>query len=78
MTGQWIAPLLECGIGTALEALRARVVENGFAQEVMNTESMRQRAAAFPEDRRALLVRVLQDQSGPDYSPVQQEHLQQI
>ena len=78
MTGQWIAPLLECGIGTALEALRARVVENGFAQEVMNAEAMRQRAASFPEDRRALLVRVLQDQSGPDYSPVQQEHLQRL
>ena len=78
MTGQWIAPLLECGIGTALEALRLRVVENGFAQEAMNAESMRRRASAFPEDRRALLVRVLQDQSGPDCSPIQQEHLQRL
>lgn len=78
MTGQWIAPLVECGIGTALAALRLRVVENGFAQEVMNAEAMRQRAAAFPEDRRALLVRVLQDQSGPECSPIQQEHLQRL
>ena len=78
MTGQWIAPLLECGIGTALEALRLRVVDNGFAQEVMNAESMRRRASAFPEDRRALLVRVLQDQSGPDCSPFQREHLQRL
>jgi len=78
MTGQWIAPLLECGIGTALEALRLRVVDNGFAQEVMNAETMRRRASAFPEDRRALLVRVLQDQSGPDCSPIMQEHLQRL
>ncbi len=78
MTGQWIAPLQECGIGTALEALRLRVAQNGFAQEAMNAESMRRRASAFPEDRRALLVRVLQDQSGPDCSPLQQEHLQRL
>ena len=78
MTGQWIAPLLECGIGTALAALRLRVAENGFAHGTLNADAMRRRAAAFPEDRRAMLVRVLQDQSGPDCSPVHRELLQRL
>ena len=78
MTGQWIAPLLECGIGGALAALRLRLAENGFAHGTMNADAMRRRAAAFPEDRRAMLVRVLQDQSGPDCSPVHRELLQRL
>ena len=78
MTGQWIAPLLECGIGGALAALRLRLAENGFAHGMMNADAMRRRAAAFPEDRRAMLVRVLQDQSGPDCSPVHRELLRRL
>ena len=78
MTGQWIAPLQECGIGGALAALRLRLAENGFAHGMMNADAMRRRAAAFPEDRRAMLVRVLQDQSGPDCSPVHREQLRRL
>ena len=78
MTGQWIAPLLECGIGGALAALRLRLAENGFAHGMMNADAMRRRAAAFPEDRRAMLVRVLQDQSGPDCSTVHRELLRRL
>ena len=78
MTGQCIAPLLECGIGGALAALRLRLAENGFAHGMMNADAMRRRAAAFPEDRRAMIVRVLQDQSGPDCSPVHRELLRRL
>ncbi|MEY2971327.1 MAG: hypothetical protein RL738_168 [Bacteroidota bacterium] len=71
MTGHWVAPLAELGIGAALEALRAEGLASAPMMEPLDAERMRQRAARFPEARRALLVEVLREQVGPSPSPEQ-------
>ena len=48
MIGQWVAPLLECGIGTALEALRSSGLERAPMTQALTADAMRRRAREFP------------------------------
>ena len=66
MKGQWVAPLSECGIGGALQQLKANGLAEAPMLQTLNADVMRRRAAGFPADRRALLVQVLKEQTGPD------------
>jgi hypothetical protein len=71
MKGQWVAPLSECGIGAALQQLKANGLAEAPMLQPLNADVMRRRAAGFPADRRALLVKVLTEQAGPNASEVQ-------
>lgn len=66
MKGRWAAPLSSCGIGGALQKLKANGLDGAPMLQPLNAEAMRRRAAEFPADRRALLVEVLTEQVGPD------------
>jgi hypothetical protein len=59
MKGRWVAPLSECGIGGALQQLKANGLADAPMLQSLSADVMRQRAAGFPADRRALLVKVL-------------------
>jgi len=78
MIGQWVAPLLECGIGTALEALRSSGLERAPMTQALTADAMRRRAREFPVQRRALLTAVLRDQCGPNPTPRQLELLDRL
>ena len=71
MKGQWVAPLSACGIGGALQQLKANGLAEAPMLQALNADVMRRRAACFPADRRALLVEVLKEQTGPDATEVQ-------
>ena len=64
MKGRWVAPLSECGIGGALQQLKANGLADAPMLQSLSADVMRQRAAGFPADRRALLVKVLKEQAG--------------
>jgi len=78
MKGQWVAPLNACGIGGALQQLKANGLAGAPMLQTLNADVMRRRAAGFPADRRALLVEVLKDQTGPDATEVQQALLHRL
>ena len=78
MKGQWVAPLSACGIGGALQQLKANGLAEAPMLQALNADVMRRRAAGFPADRRALLVEVLTEQAGPNASEVQRALLQRL
>ncbi len=78
MIGQWVAPLMECGIGTALEALRSSGLERAPMTQALTADTMRRRAREFPVQRRALLTSVLREQCGPNPTPRQLELLDRL
>ena len=41
MIGQWVAPLMECGVGTALEALRSSGLERAPMTQALTADTMR-------------------------------------
>ena len=78
MKGQWVAPLSACGIGGALQQLKANGLAEAPMLQPLSAYVMRRRAAGFPADRRALLVEVLTEQAGPNASEVQRALLQRL
>lgn len=78
MKGRWVAPLSECGIGGTLQQLKANGLAEAPMLQALNADVMRRRAAGFPADRRALLVEVLKDQTGPDATEVQHALLHRL
>ncbi|MFM6960878.1 MAG: hypothetical protein ACKOW0_07630, partial [Schleiferiaceae bacterium] len=59
MNGVPTTPLSACGIGEALDALRARGLDRAPMTQALSAEGMRRRAQQFSPQRRALLVEVL-------------------
>jgi uncharacterized protein YllA (UPF0747 family) len=78
MKGQWVAPLSACGIGGALQQLKANGLADAPMIQPLNAETMRRRAAGFLPERRALLVEVLRDQTGSNATPEQFELLERL
>lgn len=78
MKGRWVAPLSACGIGGALQELKAHGLADAPMLRPLNADVMQRRAAEFPADRRALLVEVLTDQAGPDATEEQRALLQRL
>lgn len=78
MTGRWVAPLEDCGVGGALKELRANGLADAPMLQPLEVDGMRRRAAAFPLTRRALLVSVLRDQVGPDPTEAQRALLDRL
>ena len=78
MKGRWVAPLSECGIGGALQQLKANGLADAPMLQSLSADVMRQRAASFPADRRALLVEVLKEQAGPNATVEQLELINRL
>ncbi len=78
MKGHWVAPLSECGIGTALADLRSRGLDRAPMTQALSADAMRLRAREFPVQRRALLASVLRDQCGPNPTALQRELLDRL
>ena len=78
MKGRWVAPLSACGIGGALQQLKANGLAEAPMLQSLNADVMRRRAAEFPADRRALLVEVLAEQAGSEATEVQRALLQRL
>lgn len=78
MKAQWVASLSECGLGTALEALRARGLDRAPMTQALAADTMRRRAREFPLQRRALLAAVLREQCGPHPTAVQLELIDRL